>query len=101
MRLVLSTEDSATDDATDTTSTDEGSGAKSTLPLTADVVGLPCKDGGDVGVGCGGGEEDAGVADANVAGETDHGETDEGEDTVGDDPRTAKMTVKGLVCVFK
>lgn len=86
VRSILSAEYSATDDATDTASADESGGAESTLPLAADVVRLPCQDGGDVGVGGGRGEENASVADADAAGEADHGETDEGDDTVGNDP---------------
>lgn len=86
MGLILGAEDSATDYATNTTSTDEGSRAESALPLATDVVGLPCEDSGDVRVGCSSCEEDTGVADSDVAGETDHRETDKCHDTVGNDP---------------
>lgn len=62
MRSILSAEDSAADDSTDTTSADEGSRAESALPLAADVVGLPCKNTWDVGVGSCGSEENTEVA---------------------------------------
>ena len=59
MGLILGAEDSATDYATNTTSTDEGSRAESALPLATDVVGLPGKNAGNICV-CGSGcEEDA------------------------------------------
>jgi hypothetical protein len=57
VRSILSAEDGASDDTTDTSCTDEGSGAESALPLAADVVGLPGEDAGDVGVGSCGSEE--------------------------------------------
>lgn len=101
MGLVLGTENSATNDTTNTTSADEGSGAKSALPLATDVVRLPCKNGGDVGVGCGGREEDTGVANTDVVGETNHGEPDESHDTVGDDPNTAHVTTRELAVCLK
>jgi hypothetical protein len=62
VRSILSAEDGASDDATDTSCADEGSGAKSALPLAADVVGLPGEDAGNVGIGCCGSKEYAEVS---------------------------------------
>jgi hypothetical protein len=63
VRSILSAENSATDDSTNTTSTNESSRAESTLPLTADVVSLPCEDAGNIGVGRSSSEEDTEVAE--------------------------------------
>lgn len=92
MRLVLCAEDSATNYSTNTTSTDEGSGAKSALPLATDVVCLPSKNGRDVGISCSSGKEHTGVANTDVVGEPDHRQTDERNDTIGDDPNGSNMT---------
>lgn len=91
VRLVLGSEDCASYNPTNTTSADEGSGAESALPLAADVVGLPRKDCGDVGVGCCGCEEDTSITDGYAVGETNHGEADESQHAIGDDPRTSDM----------
>jgi hypothetical protein len=99
--LILSAEDSATNDTTNTTSPDEGSRAKSTLPLATDVVCLPCENGGDVGVSCGSREEDTGVADTDVVGETDHGKTDESHDTVGNHPDASNSVCEDVNLVLR
>ena len=65
-RLVLLTEDGAADDTADATEADERGRAESTLPLSSDVVRLPGENAGDVGVGGGGGNEDAEVASADI-----------------------------------
>lgn len=44
MRLILLTEHCAANDATDAAESDERGRAESALPLTTDVVGLPCQD---------------------------------------------------------
>ena len=66
VRLILITEHCAANDATDATGSDQGSGAQSTLPLTTDVVCLPCQNARDVGVASGGCKKDSKVAYSNI-----------------------------------
>jgi hypothetical protein len=61
-RSILVAEDGRTYNSTDTTSSNESSGCKSTLPLAADVVGLIGQDAWHVGVARSCGEEDSEVA---------------------------------------
>lgn len=66
MGSVLGSKDCAANNAADTACADEGGGAESAFPLTADVVGLPGKDARDVCVCGSGSEEDAKVSGAGV-----------------------------------
>jgi hypothetical protein len=61
VRSILSAENCASDDPTDSTSTDECGGAERALPLPANVVRLPCEDAGNVGVRGSSSQEDAEV----------------------------------------
>lgn len=79
------TEHRGSDNATNTTSTDEGSRAKGTLPLATDVVGLVGEDGWDVGVGTDGGEEDTEVTGGLVLGKAEDRKTGKTEERVDDD----------------
>jgi hypothetical protein len=64
--LVLASEHSAANNATDATSTDQSSGAEGTLPLATDVVCLVRENTRDVGVASDGGKEDAEITDAII-----------------------------------
>ncbi len=83
-RILLS-ENGRSDDTTDATEADESSRAKSTLPLSTDVVGLVSQDGWDVGVGTDGGQEDTKVASTVVFGECQDWEAGKAEEGVEDD----------------
>jgi hypothetical protein len=63
-RLILVPEHRTTNNTTNTTSTDQSSGAKSSLPLATDVVCLVREYTGNIGVASDGGEEDAEIANA-------------------------------------
>ena len=73
--LVLRAENSGTDNAANTDSTDQSSRAESSLPLATDVVRLPCENTRHVGVAGDGCEEDAEIADAVVLGEPEKRKT--------------------------
>jgi hypothetical protein len=66
LRLVLLTEDGATNDAANTAEADEGGRAQCALPLAANVVGLPGEHTGDIGIAGRRGEEDTKVTDTHV-----------------------------------
>jgi hypothetical protein len=71
----LRTENSAADNTANTSRTNQGSGAKGALPLSSNVVCLPCQDARYIGVASSGGNEDAKVANANVIDEAEKRET--------------------------
>jgi hypothetical protein len=62
VRSILSAEDGASNDTTDTSCTDKGSGAESALPLATDVVRLPGKNAWNVGISSRSSEEHAEVS---------------------------------------
>lgn len=59
---ILASEDSATDDASDTSRTDKSGRCESSLPLSADIVRLEGKDARDIGVAAHRCHEDSEVA---------------------------------------
>ena len=87
-RRVLRSEDSAANNATNATSSDECGRCKSSLPLTADVVRLIREDGWDVRVACCRGEEDAEIASTNVFNVSNKWQANQTHDAVADDKRT-------------
>lgn len=76
VRLVLLTEDGGANDTTNAAEADESGTAESTLPLSTNVVRLPCEDGRDVGVASSGSEEDTEVPDTNILGVAKKTETE-------------------------
>jgi hypothetical protein len=64
--LVLTAEDSPANDTTNATKPDKCGRAEGTLPLAADIVGLPGKYARHIGVTCRGREEDAEVPGTDV-----------------------------------
>lgn len=83
--LVLLAEHQTARNTAKTTKADESSAAESSLPLTADVVGLEGHGSWDVAVGTGGDEEDTEVADVRTLGPAHDGESDEAEKHVEED----------------
>lgn len=83
-RGILRPEDRPSADPTNAPKGYKHGAAQCAFPLAADVVGLVCQRGGDVGVRTGGDEEDAEVASAAGGGESHDGEADEGDEGVGD-----------------
>jgi len=94
--LVLFAEYCATNDSTNAASTDKGGRGKCTLPLSADIVGLPGKYGRDIGITSSGSEENAKIAHSNRLYETETAKTDEHKTGVGDDEGRADAV---FVCV--
>lgn len=73
--FVLVTKNRAANDATNAAGAHEGCRAEGTLPLPADVVRLPGKYTGDVGVTGDSGKENTKIADSVVACEAEKGQT--------------------------
>jgi hypothetical protein len=94
--LVLFSENSRPNDASDATSTDEGSRSESTLPLSTDVVGLPGENSRDIGVAASGGKENAKVADGNGLCEAKASKADDHKAGVCDDEGRANAVLVGV-----
>jgi hypothetical protein len=95
---ILGPEDETASDTTDTAEASQGRGAESTLPLAADVVGLVCHEGGDVGVGTSNAEEHAEVSNRRVGVEAHNGEADHANKAVDVDdggPHLVAVTEPG------
>ena len=81
--LVFLAEDSRTDDATNTTSTDQSRRAERSFPLPSDVVRLPRENTWHVGVAGDCCKKDAKISYAVVLGETEKWQTYETSDGAG------------------
>ena len=80
--LVLIAEDSTTNNATDSTRTDQRGRAQRAFPLAADVVSLVGEHAGHVGIARDDGEEDAEVADRVIGGVAKKGKADDAQHSV-------------------
>ena len=68
-------EDRAANDAADAAKADQSGRTKSSLPLPSDVVGLPGKNAGNIGVASSDCKEYAKVSNANVVGVAKKGDS--------------------------
>jgi len=83
--LVLRTENGATNDTTHSSHANKSRRAKSSLPLTTDVVCLPCQDARNVGVASSSSEENPKVANADGLGEAKESKTDQAHESIDQD----------------
>ena len=84
-RAVLTPEDEAASDASDTSEANEGSAAKGALPLASKVVRLIGHGLGDIAVGSCARQEDAKVTNSHALSPAHEGQTDYGQQGVEDD----------------
>lgn len=94
--LVLFSENSRPNDASDAASTNEGSRGESTLPLSTDVVGLPGEYGRNIGVAASGGKENSKVADSDGFCEAKASKADDHKAGVCDDEGRANAVLVGV-----
>jgi hypothetical protein len=84
--------------ASDTTKRNQRRTAERTLPLAADVVGLPAHHVWDVRVGARASEEDSCVLRGDARRPAHHGKADDGDHGVGGDDWAADSVFVGYPC---